>query len=327
VKTKEKINMQLREACGASGFCRDDSENRPFSRDARPKGLIRIIALYLERPCVSVWHARRNIKLQLFVILNLIFIAKAFSSEHIEFFPRQTPGFIASELEFRNYIFVGSENDRTVNHGNIGVDIPVAGYALDSVRNYYAGIAAATHLVMYPNNMKFAVDNLYATLALYVETQRSSALSFRLYPVYHVSGHLVDGSKNDSALTHARAVSSEMVKLESAYTPFRYLSLSAGYGYYYHVCAQQGLTDRFDLGLELHTDIATWLRPYCALSGQFIYLSHEWRARIDLEAGAKFLNSRGRGIGVSFRYFNRMDPGYYFDRREKSAGGQIDFLM
>jgi hypothetical protein len=46
-----------------------------------------------------------------------------------------------------------------------------------------------------------------------------------------------------------------------------------------------------------------------------------------MEAGSRFINKHCRGIGISFRYFNRMDPGYYFDKREKSAGVQIDFLL
>jgi hypothetical protein len=262
-----------------------------------------------------------------YLFLCLVLIGNALNAGQIELFPEKFPFFSASALEFRHYLYFGSENNRFVNHGNIGVEFPIAGFSKsDTARSFLAGIAAATHLVMYPENMKFAVDNFYATLAVYAEAQRSPKLRFRLYPVYHVSGHLADGSPNDSALTHARAVSSEMVKVEAVVTPFRGIAFSAGYGYYYHVCVQQELTDRFDLALQWQPLRSRWFQPHFTLSGQFIHIS-QWRAGFDMEAGSRFVGRSGRGIGISFRYFNRMDPGYYFDMREKSAGAQVDFLL
>ena len=46
-----------------------------------------------------------------------------------------------------------------------------------------------------------------------------------------------------------------------------------------------------------------------------------------MEAGTRFIGEQGRGIALGLRYFNCVDPGYYFDRREKSVGVQIDFLL
>lgn len=256
----------------------------------------------------------------------LFLLCNAIYAKDIVWFPNEIPFFSASSLDLRNYLYVGSENGRTVNHGNIGVEFPVIRVVGTNEKSYGAGIAAATHLVMYPKNLKFAVDNFYATLAVYAEAKPSSDLMFRLYPVYHVSGHLADGSHNDSALAHARAVSGEMARIEGEYAPQKWMTFSAGYGYYYHVCAQQGLTDRFDLALRLRPLLNKYLRPYLTLSCQFISLI-KWRAGADIEAGSEFINSHGRGIGVGFRYFNQMDPGYYFDRREKTLGLQMDFLL
>jgi hypothetical protein len=259
------------------------------------------------------------------ICLWLILSGSVIYSGNINFFPERQFFFSASALEFRHYLYTGTENRRTVNHGNIGLEFPLVKIIPDSSRALGAGIAAATHLVMYPKNQKFAVDNFYATLAVYAETECSANLTFRLYPVYHVSGHLADGSPNDSALAHARAVSSEMVKLESSFTPFRFLTFAAGYGYYYHVCAQQGLTDRFDLSARWEPVSGRWYRPFLTVSGQVVHLS-EWRSGVDIEAGVSFVNKRSRGVAVDFRFFNRPDPGYYFDKKEKSVGVQIDFM-
>ena len=170
------------------------------------------------------------------------------------------------------------------------------------------------------------MDNFYATLAVYAEAKLSPKFSLRLYPVYHVSGHLADGSPDDSALIHARAVSSEMAKLEGTCLLSPGITASAGYGYYYHVCAQHGLTDRFDLALQWLPIPDKLISPYLTISGQFIHQS-QWHSGLDVEAGSRFIGEKGRGIAIGFRYFNCVDPGYYFDRREKSAGVQVDFLL
>ena len=262
----------------------------------------------------------------LFVAFYLTLTANVFCADQINFFPEQTAFFSASALDFRHYLYTGSENGRVVNHGNFGVEFPVARFSNGNGKNCAAGIAAAAHLVLYTKNLKFAVDNLYATLAVYVEGKLSPKFSVRLYPVYHVSGHLADGSPDDSALIHARAVSSEMVKLEGTCLLSHGITASAGYGYYYHVCAQQGLTDRFDLALQWQPIPDKLISPYLTISGQVIY-RRQWRSGFDMEAGTRFIGERGRGITLGLRYFNCVDPGYYFDRREKSAGVQIDFLL
>jgi len=263
-----------------------------------------------------------------FITFCMILSINAMSAGRFDFFPERSVFFSASALEFRHYLYTGSEKSRVVNHGNLGLEFPLVSFYPDSSKHYFAGVAAAAHLVMYPKNLKFSVDNIYATLAVYVDAASSPVFSLRLYPVYHVSGHLADGAASDSALMNARAVSSEMVKLEGSFAPLGGVSFSAGYGYYFHVCAQKGLTDRFDLNLQwqLIPLPGKWFRPYLTLSSQFIHLL-QWRAGFDMEAGARFIGKRGRGIGIGFRFFNRMDPGYYFDRREKSAGVQIDFFM
>lgn len=250
----------------------------------------------------------------------------AFCADQSNFFPEPTAFFSASALEFRHYIYTGSENGKVVNHGNLGVEFPVAGFSNGNGKSCAVGIAAAAHLVLYPENLKFAVDNLFATLAVYTEAKLSPKFSVRLYPVYHVSGHLADGSPEDSALIHARAVSSEMVKLEGTCLLSHGITASAGYGYYYHVCAQQGLTDRFDLALQWQPIPDKLISPYLTISGQVIY-RRQWRSGFDMEAGTRFIGEQGRGIALGLRYFNCVDPGYYFDRREKSVGVQIDFLL
>ena len=260
------------------------------------------------------------------IIFYLIVSVKILNAGSCIYFPERTDFFSVSALEFRHYVYIGNENSRLVNHGNLGVDFPVINYQAGDFRIYGAGAAAAAHLVMFPQNMKFAVDNFYAALAVYVDAVVAPSIKLRLYPVYHVSGHLGDGSPNDSILTNARAVSGEMVRLEGECSLQKWTTFSAGYSYYYHVCAQQGLTDRFDIAMRYQPVRENWFKPYVTIAGQFVHL-HGWRTGIDMEAGVEFVNSKSRGVGVGFRYFNQMHPGYYFDLREKSAGVQIDFIL
>jgi hypothetical protein len=261
-----------------------------------------------------------------YLYICFFLFGNAFSAGQIDFLPDRILFFSTSTLEFRHYLYTGSENGRVVNHGNLGVEFPVIGFSLKEGRHCLAGMAAAVHLVMFPKDMKFAVDNFYATLAVYADCIKSEKFSCRLYPIYHVSGHLADGASHDSALTHVHAVSGEMARFEVACSPLTGATLSGGYGYYYHVCAQQGLTDRFDLAVLWQPVPAARLTPCVTVTGQFIHLSR-WRAGVDLEAGLKIINAHARGVGFGFRYFSRMNEGYYFDHREESFGMQVDFLL
>jgi hypothetical protein len=265
----------------------------------------------------------RTIRSVLLVVSLSGTVPGLFASD-FDLMPAQPPFFSASSLDFRYYLFTGTENNRVVNHGNFGLEFPVAGY---EPWNLTAGLAAAAHLVMYPDHFKWPVDNFYATLAAYIDVAPSSPVSFRFYPVYHVSGHLADGSTNDTALEKPEAISAEMTKLETDLKPLRGLSLSLGYGRYYHVCVvQKNLTDHADAGILLQPRQSGVVRPYFLMTGELVHML-QWYPGFDMELGARFASIRNRAIGVSLRYFNIMDPGYYFMSREKSLGVQFDFLL
>ncbi len=259
-------------------------------------------------------------------LLLLIFLSWAvpgLRAAGFDLLPDQPPFFSASTLDFRYYLFAGAENNRIVNHGNFGLEFPVLGY---EPWNLTAGIAAALHLVMYPDNFKWPVDNFYATLAASIDVAPSPLIAFRFYPVYHVSGHLADGTTDTFDLAHPEAVSAEMARLETDLQPLRGLSLSFGYGRYYHVCAQKDLTDHADAGIRIQPRQSGLLRPYVLLTGELVHMA-QWYPGFDAELGTWFASVRNHAIGVSLRYFNVMDPGYYFMSREKSLGVQFNFLL
>jgi hypothetical protein len=260
--------------------------------------------------------------LSLLTVFLLSAVPELFAAD-FDLLPTQAPPFSASSLDFRYYLYTGTENNRIVNHGNLGLDFPVVAY---EPWNLTTGIAAAVHLVMYPQNLRFPVDNFYATLAAYVDYVPSSVLSFRLYPIYHVSGHLADGTLDDSALANPEAVSAEMTKFETDLKPLNGLSLTLGYGRYYHVCSQKELTDHLDGGIQIQPWQTGILRPYLMVSGDLIHMD-QWYPGIDLEIGTQIANIKNHAIGVALRYFNTMDPGYFFMSREKSLGIQFNFLL
>lgn len=265
-------------------------------------------------------------KICVFFTLFLMSGIAAFCCAGTAFAPEPRSFFSGSSLQFRHYFYVGSECGHLVNHGNLGVDFPMLGFSPGKTGYCQTGIAAAAHLVMFPENMKFAVDNFYATLAVFADLFRSERTSCRIYPVYHVSGHLADGSKNDSALTDASAVSSEMALFELSFAPVPFFSVSAGYGYYYHVCAQQGLTDRFEMAFRFLPYRNEGIRPYAAVTGLFLQMNG-WHAGADIEAGVRYFRKGGGSAAIALRFFNNLHPGYYFGEREKSAGLQMELSL
>jgi hypothetical protein len=257
-----------------------------------------------------------------FVVITLAGSIPLFADD-FTLLPDRPPFLSYSSLDFRYYLFTGTEENRLVNHGNFGLEFPVFGYEPWKLS---AGIAAAAHLVMYPVNMRFPVDNFYATLATYVDVVPTSHVSFRFYPVYHVSGHLADGTLNDSELAHPVAVSAEMSKIETDIKPLKGLSLSVGYGRYYHVCAQKDLTDHLDAAIRIQPWQKGVWQPFAIVSGEIVHMA-QWYPGFDMEIGSQFASVRKHAIGVSLRWFDRLNPGYYFTDREKSVGIQFDFLL
>jgi hypothetical protein len=117
-----------------------------------------------------------------------------------------------------------------------------------------------------------------------------------------------------------------MAKLEADFKPLHGLSLTLGYGRYYHVCSQTTLTDHADAGFQLQPWQKGVVRPYLMVMGEAVHMA-QWYPGCDMELGTQFANSRNRAIGVCIRYFNIMDPGYYFMSRDKSLGVQVNFLL
>ena len=271
----------------------------------------------------------RRIASRIVMLIFLGMAGHALCAGNFDLFPTRTPFFSASELDFRYFIYSGYENTpdgghRLVDRGNFGLVFPVLGY---TPLYLSTGIAAATQLVMYPTpGGIFPVDNFYATLALYCDYNLSSTLTFRLYPIYHVSAHLADGTSDVQDLTSRIPVSSEMAKLEAAITPVHGVSLSLGYGRYYHVCAQKNLSDRADIDFQLSPLQEGVIQPYLTLSSQFIHMAG-WHPGFNAELGTLFANIHHHGIGVGFRYFDQMCHGFYYRSREKGVGLQLNFVL
>ncbi|MBN1131370.1 MAG: hypothetical protein JXA71_20455 [Chitinispirillaceae bacterium] len=247
------------------------------------------------------------------------------SDSSIALFPGAT-GFQGTSADaFRHSLFLGYRKERPVTRGSLGLGFPVLGLRQAATLRYCLGIAADVHLVMFPRDMKFAVDQFYATLAPYLEASPRGIFSFRLYPAYHVSAHLGDGHENDSAFAGARAVSSEMVKIEAACSPFPLFSASLGYGYYYHVCSQKPLSDLFDARFRYHYPVREQWRLSITVSGQAV-CREDWHFGAEAEAGVYFINNERRGIGILMRWFDKTNSGYFYDKRDYGAGILIEFL-
>ena len=233
-------------------------------------------------------------------------------------------------MQYSQMLHTGMQGDTFYTRGRFGVDFPFAGYNYGAGKSILLGINAAAHINMRPNsNMTFPVDNFYAVLAIYFSGVQSSNFSWRFYPVYHVSAHLADGYPGDILQKDVVPVSSEMIRGEIYYKFFDVLEVSAGYGWYYHVCAQKHLTGRTDLSL-LYTPRPVNMLPSSKLQ-PFVHARLENvfqegnNPGADISAGAFLMRGR-RGFGLSLRYFNRLHSSYYFEKYEKGWGAEYLFI-
>jgi hypothetical protein len=259
-------------------------------------------------------------------------------------FPEPKKTLSAETLPYSQVLHTGVEDDTFYLRGRFGVDFHFIGYRfgdIDTQSDKYGrsggkdilfGINAAANINMRPTGgMRFPIDNFYALLALHLSGTVSEKLSWRFYPVHHVSAHLADGHPNGIAKDEVRAVSTEMIRGEIYYKPFgETAEFGAGFGYHYHVCAQEELLYRADLSILLkppspYRVVDGELSPYALIRLENVRQSGD-NFGVTASAGA-ILRRAGRGFGVSVIYFDRPHSGYYFEKYEKGAGAEYMFLF
>jgi hypothetical protein len=248
--------------------------------------------------------------------------------------PKHQKTISAETLPYSQMLHTGVEDKTFCMRGRFGVDFPFAGYRFGkdgNPRQVFLGINAAAHINMLPTSgMRFPVDNFYAVLAINLSGDINRELSWRVYPIHHVSAHLADGHPGIKE-TNIRPVSTEMARGEIYYKPFGdILELGAGAGWHYHVCAQKDLRYRIDASI-LVTPLIPWidnnlLRPYFLIRAESVKQGKH-NPGIDISTGAFAVNSGDKRLfGISLRYFNRLHTGYYFERYEKGWGAEYTFI-
>ncbi len=245
-------------------------------------------------------------------------------------FPTSDKTLSAETLPYSQMLHTGVENDTFYLRGRFGVDFHIVGYRFGD-KNVVFGINAAAHINMRPtSDMRFPVDNFYALLALHLSGAVSDKLSWRLYPIHHVSAHLADGHQT-IATEAIRAVSTEMIRGEIYYKPLGEIAeFGAGFGYHYHVCAQENLVYRADLSILLkppspYRVIGGELSPYALIRLESVKQGKD-NFGVTASVGA-ILQKAGRGFGLSVIYFDKLHGGYYFEKYEKGVGAEYMFLF
>jgi hypothetical protein len=268
-------------------------------------------------------------------IAVIILVISAYHSIYaggLLFFPPPPKTLSAETMPFLPMLHTGAEGGDFYMRGRFGVDFPVAGYDLggggSDNPNVLFGITAASHINMLPaDNMRFPVDNFYATLALHFSGTINPALSWRFYPIYHVSAHLADGYPGDILKSGVRPVSSEMIRGEAYCKLFGgVLELGAGAGWHYHVCAQKELRFRGDISALVTPNriFGGILQPFALLRAEDV-VQDGHNPGVEVSGGIFALKGR-RGFGLSFRYFNHLHRSYYFEQYEKGWGAEYTFM-
>jgi len=339
-KSSEILEIGLRRDKQVAGQARNDE----------------LVALFLEVPVIYTRITPKNMIAAALISVIVAFASlPAFAGDFL-LFPKSAKDLSAETLPYSQMLHTGVENDTFYLRGRFGVDFNFAGYRFGDIdtqadqRNLYGGkdilfgISAAAHINMRPTSgMRFPVDNFYALLALHLSGNLSDKLSWRLYPVHHVSAHLADGHRKDTVIIvkpdsdvdtvnlGVRAVSTEMARGELYYKPWGEIAeFGVGFGYHYHVCSQKNLLYRADLSILLKPP-----SPYMVMDGELspyalIRVENVRQGADNLGATASagvILRRAGRGFGVSVIYFNRPHTGYYFDKYEKGAGVEYTFLL
>ncbi len=240
----------------------------------------------------------------------------------VRFFPENGNGLELPTYPYIQTLHSGIQNDTFYMRGKFGVDFPVMEYSFSDYRLNW-GIAASAHLNMIPKNMKFAVDNFYAVLGIFLSGGESHGVSWRLYPVYHLSAHLADGFRGDILKKDVKAVSSEMIFGQLFFKASDKVQLGMGYGWYYHTCTQSSLRQRMEWQVLLTPVKNSFIRPFSHLKWEVVD-QDGLQPGIDISAGSFFMHDN-RGAGISLRFFNKLHSSYYWKEYEKGWG--VEYLF
>ena len=266
----------------------------------------------------------RLIYIPLFVFY-LFFTFNSYSEENVSVFKRKNhvPGLI--NLDFQNYIHIGSLDKEFSTVAHIAYDFSLLSIRSSFDRTICCGLTMLVHIYMFPRQMKFYVDNFYGAFGFYFGGTLSQRWAWRFYPVYHLSAHLSDGYTGDVA-TDKQIISNEMVYGCLDFCPTNQLEGLIGLGYYYNKNTRKDLTAKADLNFMWTLFDKRPLSPVLVFLNEFI---HEKKVRygMDIRFGLRIHFQSNRNLGIMFRYFKKPHPGQYFETDEKGYGVDIFFLI
>lgn len=224
-----------------------------------------------------------------------------------------------------NGLFVGAQNDTTYANFNLGFDLPVLSLNTARGLRYDLGLFAFTHVYTLPRNSKFYVDNFYAGFGISVGGYATDWLSWRLFPVYHLSAHLADGHRGDT-LANAHAVSNECVRAEACLRPFTGAEAGVALCGYYHTVYRKQLTAAAEVDLAYYLEITRVLAVMVQGLNEFTF-EDGVAYGADVSGGLLLGTRTSRSARILIRYYNRLHPGYYAGERVSGWGMRMRFCI
>lgn len=244
-----------------------------------------------------------------------------------DFFEQPAMKYSIFSQDFDNYLHVGSDGGKISVRGNFGVDFPVVSLNTQEWR-FDFGIVALTHIYMLPIGIIFSVDNFYASLGPYFAASWQDRLSFRLYPVLHLSAHRADGFSGDQTYKF-RAISYESVRMEAQYAAQDWLIVGLSYDWFWHHVRRHELHGKIEMGALFKTTYAenhwAFLRARMPL-----WIEGGLKPGVDLTAGYTWKSSKKHQhlLSLDVRYHYTPHPGFYFDRPlQHNIGAELRFTL
>ncbi len=256
--------------------------------------------------------------------LTVALSVAASSAAELSFLPKRDKPLSAETLLYSQMLHIGSQDNTLYMRGRFGTDYRLAGLTIDTAHYYDLGISASVDINMLPRRMIFAVDNFYAVLAIYFSSKINETVSWRFYPVYHLSAHLADGHTKDILKSETRAISSEMVRGELYLQLLNHFEITPAYGLYYSTTrALNDLRQRADLTLLFKKSFHQHIETIALIRAEIVQYDI-WHGGFDATAGVRFTKKQ-RATGLVLRYFNRPHRSYYVKEYEKGWG--IELLL
>jgi hypothetical protein len=263
-----------------------------------------------------------------YLLSVLLFINLVTAEISFNFFTPSHEPLSIENTQFQNYMYFGFKEQKVITIFGFSYLVPIIALTHNNITRVEMGLSFLLRLDMLPYGIRFAVDNFNGSYGIYFSGDITKQLKWRIFPLVHLSAHLVDGYKDGEGDIEAEAktISYENFSFELMYKPLELFSASIIYDHFFRSVTRKTLKGRLTLKGIGHIPLTERMKILLMGLGEATY-EERFRLGAELSAGLRFRNTVGRSISIVYMWYSRPYRGQYYLHREDGHGLKFIFSI